>query len=49
MAKQKISTKKKTETIARNKVHTQFNLQDGVLSDVSIEHVYLLFMVRQGR
>lgn len=47
MAKKKITTKKREDSIARNKIHNKFNLQDGELSEVSVEHVYQLFMLRQ--
>lgn len=47
MAKKKITTKKKEDSIARNRIHNKFQLEDGVLSDVPIEHVRQLFMLRQ--
>jgi len=47
MARKKITTKKKEDSIARNRVHNKFQLEDGVLSDVPIEHVRQLFMLRQ--
>lgn len=47
MAKKKITTKKREDSISRNKARNTFQLHDNELSDVSVKYVYDLFMLRQ--
>ena len=47
MAKKKITTKRREDSISRNKARNTFQLHDNELSDVSVKYVCDLFMLRQ--
>ena len=47
MSKKKMVTIKKESIIERNKARNTFQLHDNELSDVSVDYVYQLFILRQ--